>query len=94
MIFSLASTPSTKINGETMRQAKYSIREEQAEVLSRFKSYGFKDKSATLRAALSCFQKEMAREQLKKSADLCAEIYSEDDDLKEWPEPAADGWPE
>jgi hypothetical protein len=33
-------------------------------------------------------------ENLKKSAELYAEIYSEDNDLKELTETAISGWPE
>jgi hypothetical protein len=77
-----------------MLQAKYSVKERQAHFLSNYKSYGFKDKSSMLRAALDHFMKEMELESLKKSADLYSEIYSRDDDLKELTETAVPGWPE
>lgn len=77
-----------------MHQAKFSVEESQARFLKNFKAYGFKDKSAMLRAAIDHFKKKVERESLKKSADLYSEIYSESDDLKELAETALDGWPE
>jgi len=77
-----------------MKQSKFSVQETQAEFLSRFKEYGFKDKSAMLRSALDHFKNNLEREQLKESADLYAELYEEDDDLKALTEPATKGWPE
>ncbi|MFO7911232.1 MAG: hypothetical protein R6V15_03630 [Desulfotignum sp.] len=77
-----------------MLQAKFSVEETQDQFLKNFKSYGFKDKSAMLRAAIEHFRKEKEQERLKKSADLYAEVYSEDEDLKELTEIAINGWPE
>ena len=77
-----------------MLQAKFSVKETQVQFLSNFKAYGFKDKSAMVRAAIDHFKKEMELESLKKSADLYSEIYSQDDDLKELTETAVTGWPE
>ena len=77
-----------------MLQAKYSVEEKQVYFLSNYKTYGFKDKSSMLRAALDHFMKEMELESLKESADLYSEIYSQDDDLKELTETAVSGWPE
>jgi hypothetical protein len=77
-----------------MLQAKFSVKESQARFLSRYKEFGFKDKSSMLRAAIDELKKELELEQLKKSADLYSELYSEDDDLKELTETAISGWPE
>ncbi len=77
-----------------MLQAKFSVEETQANFLSNFKAYGFKDKSSMLRAAIDHFKTEIELESLRKSADLYSEIYSEDDDLKELTETAVTGWPE
>ena len=77
-----------------MLQAKFSVEETQAHFLSNFKTYGFKDKSSMLRAAIDYFKKEMELETLKRSADLYSEIYSEDDDLKGLTQTAVTGWPE
>jgi len=77
-----------------MLQAKFSVKESQARFLSRYKEFGFKDKSSMLRAAIDELKKELELEQLKRSADLYSELYSEDDDLKELTETAISGWPE
>jgi hypothetical protein len=47
-----------------------------------------------LRVAIDQFKKNLELERLKASADLYAEAYSEDDDLKELTDVATDGWPE
>jgi len=73
-----------------MLQAKFSVEETQAQFLNNFKVYGFKDKSSMLREAIERFKKEIELESLRKSAEL----YSEDDDLKELTEIALNGWPE
>ena len=77
-----------------MLQAKFSVEEVQVHFLNNFKAHGFKDKSSMLRAAIDHFKKNMELESLKKSADLYAEIYSEDGDLKELTDTAVAGWPE
>jgi len=69
-------------------------KESQARFLSRYKDYGFKDKSTMLRVAIDQFKKNLELERLKASADLYAEAYSEDDDLKELTDVATGGWPE
>lgn len=75
-------------------QAKFSVKESQAQFLSKYKEYGFKDKSAMMRAAIDQLKKKLDREQLKQSADFYAEIYSKDDDLQEITESSLNGWPE
>ena len=77
-----------------MLQAKFSLKESQVRFLSKYKDYGFKDKSTMLRDAIDQFKKNLELEQLKQSADLYAEFYSEDNDLKQLTETALDGWPE
>ena len=77
-----------------MIQAKFSVKETQARFLSRFKEYGYRDKSSMLRSAIEHFEKKLELEQLKKSADLYSEIYSEDDSLKTLTDTAVSGWPE
>jgi len=77
-----------------MLQAKFSVKESQTRFLSKYKDYGFKDKSTMLRAAIDQLKKNLELGQLKQSADLYAEVYSEDNDLKELTETSLDGWPE
>ncbi len=77
-----------------MRQAKFSVKEEQAYFLNSFKAYGFKDKSSMLRTAIDHFKNKLELENLRKSAELYSEIYSENDNLRELTETAITGWPE
>jgi Arc/MetJ-type ribon-helix-helix transcriptional regulator len=77
-----------------MIQAKFSLEEAHIQFLNNYKKYGFKDKSAVIRAALGRLQKEMEREKLKMSADLYAEIFEEDEELQQMTESAIAGWPE
>ncbi len=76
-----------------MQQAKFSIKESQAHFLNNFKAYGFKDKSSMLRTAIDHFKNKLELENLRKSAELYSEIYSENDNLKELTETAITGWP-
>jgi hypothetical protein len=77
-----------------MLQAKFSVKESQAQFLNDCMTYGFKDKSAMLRAAIDHFKNAIELENLKKSAELYAEMYSEDERLKDLTETAINGWPE
>ncbi len=77
-----------------MMQAKFSLKEPQARFLNKYKTYGFKDKSSMIRAAIDRFKKEFELERLRVSADLYSEVYAEDRDLKEITEAAVNGWPQ
>ncbi|MBU1397776.1 MAG: hypothetical protein KKH85_02595 [Proteobacteria bacterium] len=77
-----------------MQQAKFSCNENQVEFLNNYKEYGFKDKSALVREALNRLKEEFESKKLRESADLYAETYMEDSDLKALTESAAQGWPE
>jgi hypothetical protein len=77
-----------------MLQAKFSLKEPQARFLSKYKAYGFKDKSSMIRTAIDRLRKELELERLRVSADLYTDIYTEDHDLKEITEAAINGWPE
>ncbi len=77
-----------------MLQAKFSLKEPQARFLNKYKTYGFKDKSSMIRAAIDHLKKELELERLRESADLYSELYAEDNDLKEITEAAINGWPE
>lgn len=77
-----------------MQQAKFSIQEFQADFLSNYKRYGFKDKGSMIREALNRLKEELELQSLKESADLYAEIYADDREIKELTESAISGWPE
>ncbi len=77
-----------------MVQAEFSIEETQARFVGNYKAYGFKDKSAMVRAAIEHFRKNQLRESLQQSADLYSELYAGDEELKVLTETALVGWPE
>jgi hypothetical protein len=77
-----------------MVQGKYSVKEKQTQFVGRYKTYGFKDKSALVRAALDHLEEELEKEVLRRSASLYAEIYAEDRELNELADSALSGWPE
>jgi len=47
-----------------------------------------------VRTAIDQFKNKLELENLRKSAELYSEIYSENDNLKELTETAITGWPE
>lgn len=47
-----------------------------------------------VRTALDRLMKDLERESLKESADLYAEIYRDDPELRELTDAAISGWPE
>lgn len=77
-----------------MQQAKFSCKENQVEFLNNYKEYGFKDKSDMVREALNRLKEELESRKLRESADLYAETYMQDSDLKALTESAAQDWPE
>lgn len=77
-----------------MQQSKFSLTPPLIDFLGNYKRYGFKDKSSMVRVALLQLQEELELESLKESADLYAEVYSEDSDLFELTEAALIEWPE
>jgi hypothetical protein len=79
---------------DTMQQAKFSCQENQAKFLSNYKDYGFKDKSAMVRESLNMLMEKLEAQRLRESADLYAETYLEDSELKALTDSAVQGWPE
>ena len=77
-----------------MQQAKFSCKETQLEFINNYRQYGFKDKSAMVRESLNLLKEKLESQKLKESAELYAEIYKEDSELKALTHSAAQGWPE
>jgi hypothetical protein len=77
-----------------MQQAKFSVEQTQIDFLNNYRVYGFKDKSSMVRAALNRLKEELELQSLKRSADVYAEMYAEDPELKELTEAAMSEWPE
>lgn len=76
-----------------MVQAKFALNETHQNFLNHYKKYGFKDKSAVIRAALDRLQGELEEERLRLSADLYAELYEKDGELQTLTESALAEWP-
>jgi len=77
-----------------MMQATFSLDDSNITFLNNFRLYGFKDKSDLVRLSLEYIKKLFEYDELKNSAELYAEIYSEDEEIKELTEQAQFGWPE
>lgn len=77
-----------------MYQTKVSLTEPLAEFLTKYRAYGFKDKSSMVRAALDQFHRELETQKLKESAELYAELYESDEELQMLAEASFEGWPE
>ena len=77
-----------------MQQAKFSCQENQVEFLNNYKDYGFKNKSAMVRESLNLLREKLESQKLRESADLYAETYLEDSELKALTDSAVQGWPE
>lgn len=76
-----------------MLQAKFSLEESHVRFLAEFRRYGFKDKSDVVRNALDRFRTELAQQRLRESADLYAEVYTNDHETQEWTDAAPAEWP-
>jgi hypothetical protein len=77
-----------------MQQAKFTLTHGLLEFLSNYGVYGFKDKSDMVRAALLRLQHDLELQELRQSANLYAELYEEDDELRGLTELAIKDWPE
>jgi Arc/MetJ-type ribon-helix-helix transcriptional regulator len=77
-----------------MQQLQVSLDPSQLEFVSKFEQYGFRNESDLVRAALRHLQQEFEKRQLEQSAELYAELYEEDEDLRELTEMDMAKWPE
>jgi len=77
-----------------MQQAKFSCQKDQLQFLDNHKEYGFKDKSAMVRESLNLLREKLEAQRLRESADLYAETYREDTELKALTHSAVQDWPE
>ena len=77
-----------------MTQAKFTLHDEQVELLSRCRQLGFRDRSAMVRAAIDELREHLKQQDLETSAELYSQQYQEDEDLQQLTTLAADGWPD
>ncbi len=76
-----------------MTQLKVTIEDTQRDFINAYKKFGFKDRSALVRAAIARLEREMRLQALRQSAELYAEIYKNDPELQTLSEGVAE-WPE
>jgi Arc/MetJ-type ribon-helix-helix transcriptional regulator len=76
-----------------MVPTKVTLEQSQIDFLAQFKDLGFKDRSSLVRLALNQLQQQIEGQELKRSADLYAEIYEGDVDLQELTALAGADWP-
>ena len=77
-----------------MTQTKISFEENQIEFIKKYFELGFKDKSSLVRKAIDEFRKSLEKKKLMRSANLYAEIYEQDEDLKDLTNSSIEDWPE
>jgi hypothetical protein len=77
-----------------MQQAKISLTDDQAEFVNQFALFGYRDKSSLVRAALDGLRRDVLQSRLRESADLYADQYAGDEDLRRLTGQALEGWPE
>ena len=77
-----------------MVQTKISLEEAQVVFLNHYRDYGFKNKNALVRAALERMENDLTQQDLAASAELYAEIYEQDEELRELTTAAITEWPE
>lgn len=77
-----------------MQQAKFTVGKAQLDFLNDYSRFGFKDKSSMVRVALDYLRKQLDIKRLRESAELYAEIFEEDPDLRELTDSAISEWPE
>ncbi|MGB3715952.1 MAG: hypothetical protein WA996_16115 [Candidatus Promineifilaceae bacterium] len=76
-----------------MQQVKFTLHQSQIKFVKEHGVYGFKDRSSLVRAALDHLREEIKHQRLLESAELYAEVYAEDDELRELTDQAISGWP-
>ena len=77
-----------------MQQAKFSLTPPLVDFLNHHQVYGYRDRSEMVRSALQRLRDELELQSLRESADLYAEVYAEDLELRTLTEAAIEGWPE
>lgn len=76
-----------------MKQAKFSLTESQVSFIEEYRIYGFKDKSEMVRNALERFREVLFLQDLKRSAQIYAELYEADDEAQSWVDAGVRDWP-
>ena len=62
--------------------------------MNRFGELGYSDRSSLIREAIDRYRGEVEQNRLNESAILYAEVYAEDDCLRQLTRQSLEGWPE
>jgi len=76
-----------------MQQTKISFDETQINFLNKYQELGFKDKSSLVRSAIEEYIKSLERQRMISSAELYAELYAKDPELRDLTNSAIENWP-
>ncbi|MFM2303196.1 MAG: hypothetical protein RLZZ135_603 [Cyanobacteriota bacterium] len=77
-----------------MIQVKFTLEQSHIDFLEQFKERGFKDKSSIVRMAIEKLHQELEQQELVESAELYAQLYAEDTELRQLTDLAIGNWPE
>ena len=77
-----------------MIQVKFTLEQSHIDFLEQFKERGFKDKSSIVRMAIEKLHQELEQQELVESAELYAQLYAEDPELRQLTDLALGNWPE
>jgi hypothetical protein len=77
-----------------MQKLSIDLEDAQLDFIYNCTNYGFKDKTALIKTAIDKLRRELEQKQLQRSADLYAQLYDSDQELKELTESSISGWPE
>ena len=75
-----------------MTQTEINFEENQVEFINKYSELGFKDKSSLVRKAIDEFRKSLEEKNLINSANLYAEIYKQDEELKDLTNSSIEDW--
>ena len=77
-----------------MEQIKISLKKEQIEFIQNHSKFGFKDRSSLIRKAVEVLKENIESDNLRASAKILSEIYSNDDRTKDWIKDSNKSWPD
>lgn len=67
--------------------------QQEEEFINHYAALGFSNPDEMIKRGLQLLKEELDRhDQIKQSADLYAELYDQDEGLKEWTESATQDW--
>lgn len=75
------------------KEKRIRLDQQEEEFINHYAEFGFANPDEMIKKGLQLLKEELDRHaQLTQSADLYAELYDQDDELKEWTESATQDW--